>query len=64
MKTKLHETRNDLQAKTRHAMIELLNQQLADVIDLGMQAKQAHWNVWLRPACKRRTELWSPAQTP
>src|SRR5258708_14976205 len=45
MKTKLHETRNDLQAKTRHAMIELLNQQLADVLDLGLQAKQAHWNV-------------------
>src|SRR5260221_1471295 len=45
MKTKLHETRNDLQAKTRHAMIELLNRQLADVIDLGLQAKQAHWNV-------------------
>ena len=45
MKTKLHETRNDLQAKTRHAMIELLNQQLADVIDLDLQAKQAHWNV-------------------
>ena len=45
MKRKPHETRNDLQAKTRHAMIELLNQQLADVIDLGLQAKQAHWNV-------------------
>src|SRR5258708_17226771 len=45
MKTKLHETRNDLQAKPRHAMIELLNQQLADVLDLGLQAKQAHWNV-------------------
>lgn len=26
-------------------MIELLNKQLADVIDLGCQAKQAHWNV-------------------
>ena len=45
MKTKLHETRNDLPAKTRHAMIELLNQQLTEVIDLGLQAKQAHWNV-------------------
>ncbi len=37
-RTDLHETRNDLQAKTRTAMIELLNQQLADVIDLGLQA--------------------------
>ncbi|PYJ59064.1 MAG: hypothetical protein DME24_14115 [Verrucomicrobia bacterium] len=26
-------------------MIELLNQQLADVLDLGLQAKQSHWNV-------------------
>jgi len=26
-------------------MIVLLNQRLADVLDLGLQAKQAHWNV-------------------
>jgi len=26
-------------------MITLLNQQLADGLDLGLQAKQAHWNV-------------------
>lgn len=26
-------------------MVELLNQRLADVLDLGLQAKQAHWNV-------------------
>jgi len=45
MKTKLHQTKNDLREKTRRAMIELLNQQLADVLDLGLQAKQAHWNV-------------------
>jgi starvation-inducible DNA-binding protein len=45
MKTKLHPTRNDLREKTRRAMIELLNQQLADALDLGLQAKQAHWNV-------------------
>src|SRR4030095_8453635 len=45
MKMKLHETKNGLRAKTRRAMIDLLNQELADVIDLGLQAKQAHWNV-------------------
>ncbi len=45
MKIKLHKTKNDLREKTRRAMIELLNQQLADVLDLGLQAKQAHWNV-------------------
>jgi starvation-inducible DNA-binding protein len=26
-------------------MVALLNQQLAEVLDLGLQAKQAHWNV-------------------
>ena len=45
MNMKLHETKNDLRAKTRRAMIDLLNQELADVLDLGLQAKQAHWNV-------------------
>jgi starvation-inducible DNA-binding protein len=42
---KLHQTKNDLREKTRRAMIELLNQQLANALDLGLQAKQAHWNV-------------------
>jgi starvation-inducible DNA-binding protein len=45
MKTKLIPTQNDLREKVRREMIELLNQQLADVLDLGLQAKQAHWNV-------------------
>lgn len=45
MNAKLHQTRNDMNEQTRSAMISLLNQQLADVIDLGLQAKQAHWNV-------------------
>src|SRR4030095_7902660 len=45
MKMKLHETKNGLRAKTRRAMIDLLNQELADALDLGLQAKQAHWNV-------------------
>src|SRR6266436_2882090 len=45
MSMKLHETKNDLREKTRRTMIDLLNQELADVLDLGLQAKQAHWNV-------------------
>src|SRR5688572_11416329 len=45
MKAKLHQTQNDLSKPTRRAMIDLLNQHLADVLDLGLQAKQAHWNV-------------------
>lgn len=45
METKLHIVRNDLSAQIRGAMILLLNQQLADALDLGLQAKQAHWNV-------------------
>jgi starvation-inducible DNA-binding protein len=45
MKSTLHKTQNNLREKTRRAMIDLLNQQLADALDLGLQAKQAHWNV-------------------
>jgi starvation-inducible DNA-binding protein len=45
MKTTAYTTRNDLPEKIRATVIELLNQQLADVIDLGLQAKFAHWNV-------------------
>jgi starvation-inducible DNA-binding protein len=39
------ETAVDLSEETRTAMIELLNQQLADTSDLYSQTKQAHWNV-------------------
>ncbi|MFO1514290.1 MAG: DNA starvation/stationary phase protection protein Dps [Verrucomicrobiota bacterium] len=45
MKTNLHPTRIDLPESTRRKVINLLNQNLADVLDLGLQAKQAHWNV-------------------
>jgi len=45
MKMKLHQTRNNLREKTRGVMTDLLNQQLCDALDLGSQAKQAHWNV-------------------
>ena len=42
---KLHTTKNDLPPAVRTEMIELLNQRLADCIDLQTQCKQAHWNV-------------------
>lgn len=41
----LNPTRNDLPAKTRTAMVDLLNARLADAIDLSLQLKQAHWNI-------------------
>src|SRR6185436_1103445 len=45
LKMKLHQTKIDIRENTRRTMIELLNQQLANALDLGLQAKQAHWNV-------------------
>src|SRR5258706_6043291 len=38
-------TKNDLAPSTRLEAIGLLNQRLADGIDLALQCKQAHWNV-------------------
>jgi starvation-inducible DNA-binding protein len=38
-------TRNDLPAKTRAAMVVLLQQLLADASALRMSIKHAHWNV-------------------
>ena len=43
-KSALH-TRNSLPEKTRIQVATLLQERLADSIDLMMQAKQAHWNV-------------------
>lgn len=45
MKTKLNQTKNDLPEGTRRKASDLLNQNLADAVDLHFQAKQAHWNV-------------------
>lgn len=42
---KLFPTSNDLPEERRRELCVLINQQLADVIDLKMQLKQAHWNV-------------------
>jgi starvation-inducible DNA-binding protein len=41
----MFDTRNDLPAKVREPVAELLNARLADAIDLGAQSKHAHWNV-------------------
>ncbi len=42
---KTAQTYSDLPAEMREQMCVLLNQQLADAIDLYSQTKQAHWNV-------------------
>ena len=41
----LNATKNDLSAQIRTQVVVLLNQRLADCIDLQTQCKQAHWNV-------------------
>ena len=41
----MHPTKNDLPEAARSKVCELLNVRLAEAIDLGLQAKQAHWNV-------------------
>jgi len=42
---RLFSTKNDLPESTRLEVIPLLNQRLAECIDLQTQSKQAHWNV-------------------
>ena len=41
----MHPTKLDLPERTRIEMIDLLNGRLADSLDLGLQARHAHWNV-------------------
>ena len=41
----MYDTKNDLQIKVRTQIISLLQDRLADCIDLMNQGKQAHWNV-------------------
>ncbi|MGI8486090.1 MAG: DNA starvation/stationary phase protection protein Dps [Thermomicrobiales bacterium] len=43
--TRTFPTKNDLGKDVRTKTIALLNQQLADTLDLYSQTKQAHWNV-------------------
>jgi starvation-inducible DNA-binding protein len=44
-KTRLVATQIDLEQDTRQEMVDLCNQQMADLFDLFSQTKQAHWNV-------------------
>jgi starvation-inducible DNA-binding protein len=41
----MHKTKNDLPEKVRTQIIALLQERLAEAVDLASQAKQAHWNV-------------------
>jgi starvation-inducible DNA-binding protein len=41
----MYATKNDLQLKIRTQIASLLQERLADSIDLMIQSKQAHWNV-------------------
>src|SRR6188768_1736804 len=41
----MYETENDLPKKARTELNALMNQRLADAVDLQLQLKQAHWNV-------------------
>jgi len=41
----MYETENDIPEARRLELNALMNQRLADAVDLQMQMKQAHWNV-------------------
>ena len=57
----MYKTKIDLPEKLRRNVIVILNDRLADAIDLQSQAKQAHWNVkgptFHRPARAVRQDL-------
>src|SRR5882672_3447439 len=42
---KMYETENDIPQQRRSELNALMNQRLADAVDLQLQMKQAHWNV-------------------
>jgi hypothetical protein len=43
--SKMHPTTIRLPDRTRIEMIDLLNARLAESLDLGLQARHAHWNI-------------------
>ncbi|HZR18041.1 MAG TPA: DNA starvation/stationary phase protection protein Dps [Verrucomicrobiae bacterium] len=42
---KMYQTENDISEQRRSELSALMNQQLANAVDLQTQMKQAHWNV-------------------
>src|SRR2546426_923923 len=42
---RMYETENDIPEQRRSELNALMNQRLADAVDLQTQVKQAHWNV-------------------
>jgi starvation-inducible DNA-binding protein len=42
---RMYETKNDISQPRRLELNALMNQRLADAVDLQLQLKQAHWNV-------------------
>ena len=44
-KPKMYKTENDISHQRRSELNVLMNQRLADAVDLQLQMKQAHWNV-------------------
>ncbi|ART63832.1 DNA starvation/stationary phase protection protein Dps [Kushneria marisflavi] len=43
--TRLYPTRNDLPEETRAKVVAVMNERLAELIDLALVIKQAHWNL-------------------
>ena len=43
--SRMYETENDISEQRRSELHALMNQRLADAVDLQTQLKQAHWNV-------------------
>src|SRR6267378_4243945 len=44
-RSRMYETENEIPAQRRSELNALMNQQLANAVDLQTQMKQAHWNV-------------------
>src|SRR6266436_10320934 len=44
-RSRMYETENDIPEQRRSELNALMNQQLANAVDLQTQMKQAHWNV-------------------